>query len=195
VTRTLHGKRLLAVPLLAIAAVLGSVLPANAANAPILYADSGDTVHHCTTVGPPDMGVPYVAVVCVDINTGANSSGYWATGEVEAYCEEGTASYILPCSSIEITGEFANADNDIQKYTWGCSDGGCPNSRKIIDIATFNYTGGTDCDTSSGHNVWTVVEGSVTTIVMPGGATATLGPGGGANDGDNYSSGHYWVCP
>jgi hypothetical protein len=55
-----------------------TVLPANAASAPILDADSGDTVHHCTTAGPPDTAVPYQAIVCVDINTGANSSLPWA---------------------------------------------------------------------------------------------------------------------
>jgi len=173
----------------------------------ILYADSGDIVHHCEIIGS-DYGEPYTgsapttleAVVCVDINTYGGSAGYYATGAVEAFCEENdNASETFPCPMINIHGIFANGDSPATTASYNC-DGDCGGGRPTSYTATYDYTGGADCTSSSGHDVWSEAAGN-TTIYLPTYSDGLVYDSlyevatGGANDGANYSSGHFWVCP
>jgi hypothetical protein len=194
--RKLRGMGLLAVPLLALAALLGSVLPATAATGPdgftILDADSGNVAHHCEVLGTNGNGVQ--AVVCVDIDTYGDSSGYYATGAIEAYCQDGSASYLVACSYIHIDGIFANQDSGATTAGYTCN-GDCPSGRKILYVTTYDYTGGANCTSSSGHDVWTEAAGD-TVMDTPDIGSWSIGTAyHTANDGSNYSSGHYWVCP
>jgi hypothetical protein len=189
-------KYLLAVAATAtVAALGGSALPASATTGPdgftILYADSGNVVHDCEVLGTDPSG--YQAVVCLDINTGANSSGYWASGSVETMCDHGSAASIVACPYIVSDADFANAAQTYPTTASQSCSGNCPNGRWIIPIATFDYTGGHDCTESAGHDVWNVAFSDLT-IGTPGGSYFDLYPGG-SNDGENYSTGHYWVCP
>ena len=97
-TRKLRG--LIAVPLMAIAALLAGIMPASAATGPdgftILYADSANIVHQCGVVVTNSAG--YEGVVCVDINTYADSSGYYATGAVEVICQHGNPEVTVACA-------------------------------------------------------------------------------------------------
>ena len=197
--------------LMAVTALLGHAMPANAATGPdgfpILYADSGNVVHQCEVIGS-DYGPAYTgstpttldAVVCVDIDTTYDSAGYYATGAVEAFCEENdNASETFPCPIINIDSIFANADNGATTASYNCEDN-CGGGRPTLYTATFSYTGGADCTSSSGHDVWSEATGD-TTIYLPAYSDGlyydniySISPNG-ANDGTNYSSGHYWVCP
>ena len=196
-------------PLLAVAALVGGALPASAATGPygftILDADSGNMAHNCEILGSDtdpgyvtDGSDVYQAVVCVDILTGETSDGYYAEGRVEAYCQT-PAGVTVSCGDISLFGLYSNADassgDNVQTNGWGCNGtyGNCPAIRNVLPIYTFTYTGGVDCDTSSGHQVWDEALGD-TSIGIPGGDAFSV-ESSGANDGTSYSTGHYWICP
>lgn len=195
--RRFNGRGLIAAVVLTAAALAGSVTPASAATgpdgSPVLNASSRGTVHHCEVLGPASPS-GYEAVVCVDINTATNynSTGYLAQGEIEAFCKIGAGTQTVPCQHIAVDGVFANADNTFQDIYLGCN-GVCPAGRFTVPSESFNYTGGHDCASSLGHNVWTVAL-SDTTVVTPDGDFFSVGENGGNDDG-NYSSGHAWICP
>ena len=182
-------------------------MPASADTGPdgftILYADSGNMVHNCEILGSDtdpgyvtDGSDVYQAVVCVDIQTGAESDGYFATGQVEAYCQT-NGGVAVPCTEVYIDGVFANADanspDSEEEATFHCEDGHCVGSRNLDPIWTKTYVGGADCTSSSGHDVWDEALGA-TYIGIPGGDIFSVQLFG-ANDGASYSSGHFWVCP
>lgn len=191
--RRFTGRALIAAAVMTVAALAGSVTPASAATgadaSSILNASSGGIVHHCESLTRDNAGGTspggYQAVVCVDIHTGTYPGGYDAWGEVEAFCTAGLTAVTVPCHTIYIEGQFANADNTVDNNSWSCI-GTCDSGRQTLYIGTFNYTGGKDCASSLGHNVWTVAVEN-TFIVTP--------DNWGFGPTPNYSSGHYWVCP
>lgn len=190
--RRFTGRALIAAVVMTVAALAGSVTPASAAtgsDGSILNASSGGTVHHCESLGL-SYG-DYRAIVCVDIHTGTYPGGYDAWGEVEAYCQVGDTTQTVPCPYIRIDGLFANAGGSVDNNSWSCN-GTCGSGRQTLYISTFNYTGGHDCASSLGHNVWTVATGD-TKIETPDHFWFYVDQR--PNDGPNYSSGHYWVCP
>ena len=194
-TRKLRGLGLLAVPLMAVAALLGGIMPASAATGPdgftILYADSGNIVHQCGVIGEDQYGEQ--AVVCVDINTYGDSSGYYATGAVEAYCQEGNPETTVACQGIYIDGLLANADSGATTNTYKCYED-CGGGREIFSVATYSYTGGHDCTSSSGHDVWAEALGD-TEVDINGASDNTVSDSSFANDNGAHSTGHFWVCP
>jgi hypothetical protein len=180
---------------MAIAVLLAGILPASAATGPdgftILYADSDNIVHQCGVIGANTYG--YEAVVCVDINTYADSSGYYATGAVEAYCQHGSPEVTTACQNIHIDGVLANQDSGATTNSYTCA-GDCGGGRAILYVATYTYTGGHDCTSSWGHDVWAEAAGS-TTIDLPVYGEFSVGDSHFANDNGTHSTGHYWVCP
>src|ERR1043165_4069124 len=160
------------------AVVMAMAAPASAATAPdgtpILNAGSStnNVAHHCESLGQsPGF---YQAIVCVDINTTSGSTGYSATGAVEAFCQDVNPDHIhqtVQCKQIVIDGIFANATSGSQEtYNNLCIQfgaGSCPAGRFVWSAATpFTYTGGHDCTSSLGHNVWNVATWD-TKIVTP----------------------------
>jgi len=194
-TRKLRGLGLLAVPLMAVAALLGGIMPASAATGPdgftILYADSANIVHQCGVIGEDQYGEQ--AVVCVDINTYGDSSGYYATGAVEAYCQDGNPETTVACQGIYIDGLLANGDSGPTTNTYKCY-GNCGGGRAILYVATYSYTGGHDCTSSSGHDVWAEALGD-TEVDINGASDNTVSDSSFANDNGTHSTGHFWVCP
>jgi hypothetical protein len=193
--RKLRGMSLLAVPVMAVAALLGSVMPASAATGPdgftILHADSGNIVHHCEVIGTD--GASQQAVVCVDILTGETSDGYYAEGQVEAYCQT-TGGVTIACQGIYLDGLFASAGSSgVPSATQGCSNisgPACGTGRLIIPIWSYDYTN-SNCTTTSKNDVWAEVVGDTDITTYNGNYLVQLT---GANDGSSYSSGHYWIC-
>jgi len=187
----------IAVPVMAIAALAGGALPASATTDgfPILYA--GGEVHHCEILGAAD---GYQAVVCVDISTGYTDDGfeYYATGAVEAYCQT-DAGVAAQCANIDLGGVSATGQADTEyPLTWGCGHafGACPSDRKVLALDTYTYADG-DCEGSAKQNLWVEAVGTddYTQIELPkSDDTFTLSSSDGGNDGDDYSTGHYWVC-
>jgi hypothetical protein len=199
--RRFTGKALIAAALMTVSALAGSVTPAGAAtraaaDSSILNAAAGDRVHHCVNLayqqGTSTSPGGYEPVVCVDIETNSYTGGYDTWGAVEAYCQVGATAKTVPCARIYIDGIFANASGTQSPFSRGCSgncDSGRPSEFSGVD---FSYTGGHDCASSLGHNVWTVAVGD-TEIETPDGDVFDVS--GSPNDSGNYSSGHYWVCP
>jgi hypothetical protein len=191
--RTFSKRGLIAAAIMAIAMLAGNALPASADTGPdgltILYADDGDLVHDCVQIGTDQEG--YDAVVCVDIDTYGSGDTYYATGEIEAYCQDGSAADLVNCDSITIDGIFANQSHGGYEETTSCSGSACGGGRFIYAIDTFDYTN-TDCTTALSNEIWAEAAGD-TQIDTPGGGDFTVADY--ANDGDNYSTDHYWVCP
>jgi hypothetical protein len=96
------------------------------------------------------------------------------------------------CNSIDLQGQFASAISAGEPVNYGCN-GNCPIGQRVVyETGQFNYTGGKDCDTSAGHDIWDV-NLSETAIGTTTGYYSVGQDGG--NDGANYSTGHFWVCP
>jgi hypothetical protein len=194
--RAISKRGLIAAVVLATAALVSSALPASADTGPdgfpILYADSYDVVHDCEVIGSY-AATDDQAVICVDIDTSGAGDYYYATGEVEAYCEhDDDASDLVGCDYIGVGGIFANQSHGAYTGTLIC-DGDCSAQRYILDIDTFDYTN-TDCTTATSNDIWAEAT-SDTQIWTPGGGEFFVDVTGNYNDDFNYSTGHYWVCP
>jgi hypothetical protein len=193
-TRSMLRTSRIAVPLLAVAALLGSTPPASAATGPygftILDADSGNMVHTCKLLGGDKAG--YQAVVCVNITTGPASNGYWAEGSVEAYCQTETG-IAVACAQMQVDAITVNgASGSEVEATYACNVTSCPDGRETLPVTTYVYTGGHDCTSSAGHDMWAEILGQTT--IWTGSGEFVVSQDG-ASDGSNYSSGHYWICP
>jgi hypothetical protein len=180
---TRRPRSLAAVLLMSAAALLGSALPASADTGPdgfpILYADEANMVHHCIALDTTN-----VAIVCVNIVTGETGDGYYATGQVEAYCQDGSDNYVS-CAEIDLSGGFANGAGSLQEPGYYC-DGNCPSGRVTLTLGSYSYTPGHDCTSSTKNDVWDLVLNG-TEIVPPAEVPAWLV--------GNYSTGHDWICP
>ena len=191
--------------MLAVSAVLvGTALPASASTGAggftILAALDGQSVHHCEVLGSAD---GYQAVVCVDITTGGEDDNeeYYAKGAMEVYCQTDSG-VAVQCANIYAEGVYANNDgyrDDVGSYACGHSYGACPTGREVITEGT--YTDETsdypDCyEYDAGDDIWMVAYGGNTQIELPvSDETFELDASDGGNDGNDYSSGHYLVCP
>jgi len=171
----------------------------------ILYASHGDEAHHCTSIGNDGTTE---GIICADIVTSSTSGSfpYYSSGQVEAYCQTISSGAVVQCANInEVVGIFDPARHVVLGSRFcGHTDGACPVGR--VDESTgsglsngdFYWTSDTGCDTNpdSSYVNWSEVLGTgETTIELPhSDKTLALDPGAGANDGDDYSSGHYYVC-
>jgi len=167
----------------------------------ILDASASQEVHHCEQLGIDRLG--FQAIICFDINTYPSGSNYFATGEVEAYCQT-IAGAAVQCPQITLTGSFTEGveGSTLIQKTWTCggSAAACPDGRWVQPITTFEWSDSNSADCSNGltltTDVWTNVVDPTTSIELPNSdAVYTLNSSDGGTDGNDYSSGHYWVCP
>ena len=90
-------------------------------------------------------------------------------------------------------GLLSNGDSGPTTNTYTCHDN-CGGGRAILYVATYSYTGGHDCTSSSGHDVWAEALGK-TEVDMYGSGPATVSGTSFVNDNGAHSTGHFWVCP
>jgi serine/threonine protein kinase, bacterial len=163
----------------------------------------GDDLRKCEQLGIDRRG--YQAIVCYDIDTYSLSGypdDYFATGKVEAYCQT-IAGASAQCLQITVGGLFTEGVSGTEnQQSWSCggSAAACPDGPLVETLTTFEWSdsnaGACNNGTSPANDVWDEVTGGTTQIELPvSEATYALNSGDGGNDGDNYSSGHYWVCP
>jgi serine/threonine-protein kinase len=166
----------------------------------ILDASASQEVHHCEQLGIDRLG--YQAIICFDIDTYPSGSNYFATGEVEAYCQT-IAGAAVQCPQITLTGSFTEGveGSTLIQKTWTCggSAAACPDGRWVQPITTFEWSDANSANCSNGltltTDVWTNVVDPTTSIELPNSdATYTLNSSDGGTDGNDYSSGHYWIC-
>lgn len=167
---------------------------------PIIGADDGYMVHKCEVIGSAD---GYQAVVCVNILTGASDADqtYWFEGTMQAYCQT-DAGVKVQCANIVAEGVFANGDgwqDDIGSRACGHTYGACPAGGETLVEGTYtsDYGDYPNCFLyDANDDAWMVAYGGNTQIELPvSDDTIELGYPNGGNDGANYSSGHYLVCP
>jgi hypothetical protein len=187
-----------------IAGLACTALPASAETGTggytILPAGSIDgQVHHCEVIGSAD---GYQAVICASIQTGSvsSSSDYAASGSIDVYCQT-DAGVKVQCANIYAEGAFANGAGgllDTGSYACGHTYGACSSQGKLLGSGTYELTASSPaCYESTGRNdVWMDVYGGNTQIELPvSDETFELDATDGGNDGINYSTGHYLVCP
>jgi hypothetical protein len=164
----------------------------------ILHASDHDAVHTCLILGTDDDY--HEAIVCVDINTMTYDGEAYAQAEVEAYCQT-KAGADVQCANITAEGEYANAtlSQPIQfNASCGHQHGSCPTGREYLK-SSYDATsaeGDSSCGKVADSNaqVWAVALGIQTTIELPGSDDSYTLAGTSPNDGDNESTGHYYVC-
>ena len=168
----------------------------------ILDASGNDTARTCEQLGIDRRG--YQAMVCYEIDSytlSGDDQHYYATGKVEAYCQT-IAGAAAQCLQITLGGLFTEGVSGTEnQQSWSCGGSGaaCPTGGLTETLTTYRWDDSTSdaCNngTSPANDVWDEVVGTTTQIELPvSEATYALNSGDGANDGDNYSSGHYWVC-
>jgi hypothetical protein len=204
----LRKRSLAAIALTASAVILGTTLPASAATGAdgfsILYASQGDTAmaHKCGVVGSAD---GYQAVVCADIVTSeVTPSDYYSYGQIWAYCQKGSGSTAVnvQCAQVEFDGTFADAAEGVRGTvgSWVCGHqyGACSTSRNELSMynSRIQYTSNSGCgsDPNTNHDVWTNVDQGAEIELPVSDKWVYLESGSGANDGSNFSTGHYYVC-
>ena len=198
--RTIRG--LVATVGMALAALFWTVTPASAATGPygftILHADAGNGAHTCHILGYgfDKNGNSAEAIICVDIDTGGGSYGYQATGAIETYCQLSNGAD-TQCPFILVEGFFSNASSGPAYSSWSCVTSSCSSSgRNYLYVHTTDYSSAS-CTTNSANNVWSTAEGNTEIqLYNSGGGLETFYVSDhAANDGNDYSTGHYWICP
>jgi hypothetical protein len=166
----------------------------------ILDSSISEEVHHCEQLGIDRLG--YQAIICFDLDTYPSGGNYYATGEVEAMCQT-IAGAIVACPQITLRGSFTEGQegSSLIQQTWTCggSAAACPDGRWVQSLTTFEWSDSNSANCSNGlsiaNDVWVNVVGPTTQIELPvSDATYTLNTSDGGTDGEDYSSGHYWVC-
>jgi hypothetical protein len=165
----------------------------------ILDASISQEVHHCEQLGIDRKG--YQAIVCFDLNTYTSGSSYYATGEVEAYCQT-IAGAVVQCPHISLASSYTEGieGSTLIRKTWTCggSSAACPTGRMVETITTFEFSDANSANCSNGlsmaNDVWDEVVGGTQIELPVSDATYTMSVGDGGTDGDSYSSGHYWIC-
>ena len=164
------------------------------------YANDKTVVHLCRILGTDDDY--HEAVLCVDINTMTYDGEAFAQGEVEALCQDDNGDPVQ-CANITVEGEFADGTGTTSTYYAYCGHqhGACPTGRLYDYVSTDWLATGAEGDGSCGKNAdsdanfWSIANGIYTTIELPGsGDTYTLDADTAANDGNNLSTGHYYIC-
>jgi hypothetical protein len=162
------------------------------------YANGTTVVHECHILGTDDDY--HEAIVCVDINTMTYDGYAYAQGEVEAYCQDDNGDDVQ-CANITVEGEYSNgADGVVTSYYDYCGHqyGSCPTGR-LYDDSSYDVTsaeGDSSCgtETDSDAQVWSIAVGTYTTIELPGSDDTYTLAATSPNDGNNQSSGHYYIC-
>jgi hypothetical protein len=184
-------------------AFLGIQAPAmadtGAGGVPILYADVSPMVHTCNVIGGDGT---WNAVLCSDLITTQGSVDYTVQGQSEAYCEEANAPYAMgTCQRIMVDNHLYVGSGSSTADAKNLCDGDCPvDGRLYVSSSAWGYTiaggenGVCSSNVDSAYQVWGIITEGVTSWTLPDGDRWTL-DGGGANDGINESSGHYFVCP
>jgi hypothetical protein len=189
---------LVALTFMMIAALTGAALPANAATGPdgfiILHAGNYDFAHKCEVFGTSG---GYQAVVCSDIKTSApDSSGMYAFwGEIEVYCQT-TGGVAQQCAKADGEGGTYSVPIGQRGLTQSIAcgtkyDPTCPDGRIYLSTTVFySNLNSSQCDASgTGPNaVWTIALAAPSTyVVLPNNTPFPLP--------QNWSTGHYYICP
>lgn len=199
-------RSLAALVITASAVILGTSLPASATTGTdgftILHAGYGDAAHVCGVVGSYG---GYQGVVCADIITSeVTPTDYYAYGQVWAYCQKGSGSTAVDvqCAQVDFGGQLSDEATGIVAgvgmAVCGHQYGACSTSRNELSTypTQIAYTSNADCgsDPNSDHDVWmNVLQGAEIELPVYD-KWVYLESGSGANDGGNFSSGHYYVC-
>jgi hypothetical protein len=163
------------------------------------YANDTTVVHECDILGTDDDY--HEAIICVDINTMTYDGYAYAQGEVEAYCQDDNGDDVQ-CANITVKGEFADGSGTTSTYYANCGHqyGSCPTGR-LYDYYSGDYLvtsaeGDSSCGTEvdSDANFWSVAIGTYTTIELPGSDDTYTLAATSPNDGNNESTGHYYIC-
>jgi hypothetical protein len=165
----------------------------------IIHASDGAAVHGCHILGTDDDY--HEAIVCVDINTMTYDGYAYAQGEVEAYCQDDNGT-VVQCANITVEGEASDATGTSSTYYKYCGHehGACPTGRLydylssdwIVTSAEGDSTCGQNPDSDA--NFWSIAVGGYTTIELPGSDDTYTLADTAPNDGENQSTGHYYVC-
>ncbi|MEY9859295.1 hypothetical protein ABH935_004923 [Catenulispora sp. GAS73] len=178
---------------------------ANAASSlPILYAitPSQNQAHSCKVIGKDQYGNQ--AVVCVNltviIDGGPGAAlPYGVNAQAILLCEN-SSNVKVQCANISERVQMADAQNGIdvtQNNICGHAYGACPVTGLSAQTGTMDYTSiDSQCasDPSSVYDVWAFAVGGVTVIELPGSGKNVPLNSANANDGSNYSTGHYFAC-
>ena len=204
VTRRRKLRNIIATAIAAFGVLLAVAAPASAdtgaGGLTILHASNGDQAHKCNVIGGANR--EYKAVVCADLVTYEGATDYYVYARAEAICEVTKTGQVVPCATIEEYTALYTGDGATSLYSNACGSGYCPNGRLYESTRNWVYkianAGGGTCSssTSSSYQVWGIVQGvgNYTEIVTPDGYPYFL-DNGNANDGENESTGHYFVCP
>jgi len=173
---------------------------------PILYASDGQQAHKCTVIGSANdsnIDGTVEGVVCADIVTSSDSSGYQALAQIELICQtpEGAT---VQCADAITTAELANASGGVVETSgsWQCghSYGPCATGRDYVKTINYSYpaTSMSDCSSNAAAatDTWGLaVGGSSTEIELPGSDDWVSLSSSNADDGTNQSTGHFYICP
>ena len=180
--------------------------PTDAGGVPILYASTGQMAHKCAILGSAEdsnIDGPVQGIVCADIVTSTGSGGYNALAQIEIYCQtpEGAT---VQCADAITTADLANASGGVAETSgsWQCghSYGPCATGRNYDKTINYTYSASlSDCASNLGAatDTWglAVGGGSNTKIELPGSDTWVSLNSSTADDGNNQSTGHFYICP
>lgn len=199
-------RRVVATAFAALALSLGAATTdASAASLPILHggqSGTGQEAHTCVVLG--DDGTTQ-GVACIDLLTGLSASnggsGDYVRERVELYCQTISSGAEVQCANAVAQHSISNGAGQTYTATNACGhdNGACSTSRNEWSAGGWNYLWSTwddsNCTASvdQATQVWAVVDGDyATSIELPkSDKTVYLVTG---NDGDNESTGHYFVC-
>jgi hypothetical protein len=199
---------------LGVAATAGT---AHAADVPVLRASENQIAHVCKRL--IDDG-EQSGIVCADILTGTDSTGFWARAQVEVYCQSDSSNTVIHCPAADTVFGLYNsalaADPGAHQYIDGCGT-----FTSVIGTQTFGSACGgngqrnyyltgelhwpsteacTTSDAGAGNVVWSNVFG-VASPPADFGKTGIVLPDNPGNMwllGDSFSglleSGHYMIC-
>ena len=162
----------------------------------ILHASDDDLVHHCNVIANDGTDE---AVACGDLLTYEGASDYYAYARGELYCQTESGAPAT-CGFIREVVSLQTGSGETGTYPESC-DGNCPAHGRLYDD-TRNWDYATDIpsgqcsdNVNSSYQVWGLVWGAVeeSEIELPDGHWVTNFDN--ANDGENQSTGHYFVCP
>lgn len=197
--------------------VAGTASAAHAADLPVLDATRNQMAHVCTRIA--DDGTQS-GVICADIITGTDSTGFWAKAQVESFCESDPSGPVIHCPATEnVYGLYNSAragDPGNWEYMDGCGswtnafDGtityGSPcggnGQRNYFQTAELHWPLGTPCTPNEGNAstaVWSDVFGvSIPESVLHTGIVLPNDPTNLWTLGDSFSgllnTGHYEIC-
>lgn len=198
-------KRLMARLVAATAAVVlcgfGLMPAAQASALPILYASQGQQAHVCGRIG--DLQGEY-EVVCSDIVTGTDSTGYWAEGRIELICATDLGNVTVQCEGAQgAFGMFSQQTASSSPTGVACGSlsfspngASCQSSQRNVWYTNYMHWNDnlTQCTSNiNGNNaVWTVAfphsdAVDATTEIATVAYTKVLS--------GSLNTGHFWICP